>query len=60
MPYLITAVISGLTGLIAGVKGAFTYDKATSLNEGITPTKIVIYGGAALALYLILKKNKLV
>ncbi|MBS4050302.1 MAG: hypothetical protein KGZ69_03765 [Methylomonas sp.] len=59
MPYFFTALGAGIATLWGGVKQAFGIG-APPQNEGITPTKVIIYGGAALSLYLILKKNKLV
>jgi hypothetical protein len=54
MPWIIAGLAGAAATAAAYVKGRFT------AQEGITPTKVVIYGGAALMLYLVLKRNKLV
>ena len=54
MPWIIAGIVGAGASAAAYLKGRFTQE------EGITTTKVLIYGGAALTLYVILKKNKVI
>ncbi len=57
MNYVIAAVAAAGAAGLAYIKGLTT---SVQSDEGITPSKVIIYGGAALALYIVLKKNKVI